>query len=276
MLFDILKESIKISLFVFGMMVLVDFLSILTKGRFGEAIKGKVWRQYFVSSSLGVTPGCLGAFLNVSLYGHGLLSLGAIVGGMIATSGDEAFVMLSLFPENALLLFGILFLSGLFFSRVTDFLAPRLKIRPCEECILHEYHSEKASPRHYIVDHLWGHIIKKHLIKIFLWTFLALLVLEFGLKNWDLELFVQNNLGWVMLIAALVGVIPESGPHLIFVMMFHKGMIPFSVLLVSSFVQDGHGMLPLFSYSVKDFITIKAFNLGFGLILGVILLILKL
>ena len=34
----------------------------------------------------GATPGCLGAFMNVSLYVHGMISFGAIVGGTIATS----------------------------------------------------------------------------------------------------------------------------------------------------------------------------------------------
>jgi len=73
---------------------------------------------------------------------------------------------------------------------------------------------------------------------------------------------------WVLLIGALMGIIPESGPHLIFVMMYAQGLIPFSVLLTTSFVQDGHGMLPLLSYSLKDSVLIKIFNLIFGLSVG--------
>ena len=76
---------------------------------------------------------------------------------------------------------------------------------------------------------------------------------------------------WVLLIASLVAVIPESGPHLIFAVMFSKGLIPFSVILASSIIQDGHGMLPLLSYSVRDSMLIKLFNLVFGLIIGIIL-----
>jgi hypothetical protein len=76
---------------------------------------------------------------------------------------------------------------------------------------------------------------------------------------------------WVLLIGALIGVFPESGPHLIFVMMYAKGLIPFSVLFTMSFVQDGHGMLPLLSYSIKDAVLIKALNLAFGLAIGNIL-----
>jgi len=73
---------------------------------------------------------------------------------------------------------------------------------------------------------------------------------------------------WVLLIGALMGIIPESGPHLIFVMMYAQGLVPFSVLFTTSFVQDGHGMLPLLSYSLKDSVLIKVFNLAFGLAIG--------
>jgi hypothetical protein len=65
-----------------------------------------------------------------------------------------------------------------------------------------------------------------------------------------------------------MGIIPESGPHMIFVMLYAKGMIPFSILLASSIVQDSHRMLPLLSYTVKDSILIKLFNLVFGIIIG--------
>jgi hypothetical protein len=54
-------------------------------------------------------------------------------------------------------------------------------------------------------------------------------------------------------------------------MMYAQGLVPFSVLFTTSFVQDGHGMLPLLSYSLKDSILIKLFNLIFGLSIGVIL-----
>jgi len=39
-------------------------------------------------------------------------------------------------------------------------------------------------------------------------------------------------------------------------------------LFTSSIVQDGHGMLPMLSYSLKDSLKIKIFNLTFGIILG--------
>ncbi len=330
MLWTVFRHSLIITILVFAMMILVDYVNVSTRGKMSSLIRGGVWRQYLTSSFLGATPGCLGAFMNVSFYVHGLLTFGALVGGMVATSGDEAFVMLALFPKKAILLFLILFGLGILLAWISDRVAGLVKITPCEECKLQVVHTEEAneplslrrgwanlrsfslhrfillgffllvligvllgivgpggwkgwlfalilllgllgmvtSSSHYLKGHIWDHLVAEHIWKVFLWTFFALLLVKLGLKYWDLAGFIRNHQMWILLLAAIVGVIPESGPHLVFVMMFAQGLIPFSVLLVSSLVQDGHGMLPLLSYTVKDSILIKLFNLGFGLILG--------
>ena len=131
-----------------------------------------------------------------------------------------------------------------------------------------------TAPGHYLEVHIWHHIVRRHLWRVFLWTFLAMLFIAIGFKYWNVEAFIRSNMTWVFLICALVGLIPESGPHMVFVMMFANGIVPFSVLLTSSIVQDGHGMLPLFSYSLKDALMIKIFNLVFAIVIGLPLLLL--
>ena len=126
-------------------------------------------------------------------------------------------------------------------------------------------------PEHYLREHIWEHIVKEHLWRVLLWAVGALLAVDLGLKYWDLESFVHAHMVWVLLIAVLVGIIPESGPHLIFVVLFANGLVPLSVLLAGSIVQDGHGMLPLLSYTLKDAALIKMFNLVIGLGLGLVL-----
>ena len=123
-------------------------------------------------------------------------------------------------------------------------------------------------PNHYLREHIWDHIVRRHLGRVFLWSFFAILIVDMGLTHWNFESFVKNHMVWILLISALAGIVPESGPHMIFVMMFAQGLIPFSVLLTSSIVQDGHGMLPLLSYTVKDSVLIKVFNLVFGMTVG--------
>ncbi len=267
-IFEIIRQTLQVTILVFLMMIVIDFIDVKTRGHFRRLMKGGSWRQYTVASFLGATPGCVGAFMNVSMYIHGFLSFGAIVAGMIATSGDEAFVMLAKFPMQALLLFGILFVLAIPLGRLSDLLAKLLRIVPCKDCDLHEIHQEENVRGHYLKEHIWKHIVKRHLWRVLLWTFFALLLVQLGLRYWELESFVKQNMGLVLLLSVLIGIIPESGPHLIFVMMFADGLIPFSVLLASSISQDGHGMLPLLSYTVRDTLLIKAFNVGAALLVG--------
>jgi len=125
-------------------------------------------------------------------------------------------------------------------------------------------------PEHFLDKHLWEHIVKVHLLRIFLWVFGVLLVLHFVLEPLNIEQWITGNQLVVLLIACLIGLIPESGPHLIFVTLFAQGMIPMSILLASSIVQDGHGMLPLLAESKRGFVYVKAINLIVGLVIGLI------
>ena len=82
----------------------------------------------FHSSLLGSPPACFGSFAGVSLYIHGMISFGAITGLMLATAGDEQFIMLAMIPETALILFAILFLLGIIAGYLTDFLIKKINI----------------------------------------------------------------------------------------------------------------------------------------------------
>lgn len=209
--------------------------------------------------------------MNVSLYVHGLISFGALVGGMIATSGDEAFLMIAMFPREAFILFGLLFISGIIFSWVTDKIMSRWNIRLSYKCELHQHHPEREGVSHYLKEHIWHHLIKRHIWKVFLWVLVAMMIIDFGLHYRDLNVFSAEYSIYFIIAAALIGIIPQSGPNIIFITMFANGLIPFSVLFTSSFVQDGHGLLPMLSYSVRDTIIIKGFNVVFGLLTGLLL-----
>ncbi|HOJ17287.1 MAG TPA: putative manganese transporter [Ignavibacteriaceae bacterium] len=278
MIKKLLIETVQITLLVGVMMILVDLINVLSKKRLeGYFIKARRYKQYVLSSLIGAVPGCLGGFMNVSLYVHGFITFGALTGSMIAVSGDEAFVMLAMFPETALVLFAILFVIGLFSGMLIDVVVKKYKISTCSNCKEMIVHMNlERNTLHYLKEHIYGHIIKKHLWKTALWTFAALALVEIGLEYLNLEKFTSEYKIVFFLFGALVGLIPESGPHLIFVTLFAQGLIPFSVLLTSSIVQDGHGMLPMLSYSFTDSVKIKVFNLIIGLSLGLFLFLIGL
>jgi len=269
---EVLQETLKILLIVLALMILTEYLELRFKDKIHKKITKKPSNQYVVSSFLGAVPGCVDAFFIVSLYVHGLVGFGALAAVMVATAGDEAFVMLAMLPlRTALLIFAVCLVLGIIAGFLADWVARKIKLKTCQPCEIEIHEEEELSTKHFLKEHVYNHIIKRHLPRLFLWLFFTMLVLQLILFKFDLATIMPQNTLLLIILAALIGIIPESGPHLIFLLLFVEGLIPFSVLLVSSIVQDGHGLLPLLSYSVKDTFYVKAFNVAFGLIVGLIL-----
>ena len=367
---DILRNSILITGLVVVMMMMIESLNIESKGLFFKGLRRTKVGQVVIGALLGSIPGCMGGFATVSLYTHRMFSFGALVAMMIASSGDESFVMLAMIPEQALMLFAVLFIIAIITGIITDKVYDRIHTSRCPkhdhdgcgaetDChdgyVVHDHderHSEGHShgkrhfgwkrivmfiglaifiaalatghlghdhaaheghvhteacdhshpehsschpersegsfsidllsedwmnvlfaglsvivlfvlllaSDHFVEDHLWNHIIKRHLPTIFGWTFGVLLVVGIGLQYIDIEKWISDNTVLMILLATLVGIIPESGPHLIFVTLFAAGVIPFPVLLASSISQDGHASLPLIAESKKSFAWAKLIN----------------
>ncbi|RKY47629.1 MAG: hypothetical protein DRP88_04030 [Candidatus Neomarinimicrobiota bacterium] len=330
-----LYDTIMITVFVFAMMLVIEYINVQTRGKWEKIIGRRRFGQYLVGALLGAVPGCLGSFTAVALYSHNILSLGALVTTMIATMGDETFVIMAMAPRKALLVITALFFISIPFGWLTDLLIGKRanKFFKCEcmevhgehcECFKREYvipqlkqlslerfllllisivsillvvfgviGPEKWNwvritilfvlfvatfiiltvPDHFLKEHMWEHVLKNHIPKIILWTFGALILVELIVNRLNLDSWIQSSKLIVLLIACLVGLIPESGPHLIFVTLYVSGTIPLSILLASSIVQDGHGALPLLAHSRKIFLLVKLINFIAGISVGGILLL---
>ena len=333
-IYQIFLNAFMITGFVFVMMLVIEYVNVQSQGIWQKGLTGNWWRQYLVAGILGAIPGCLGAFTMVALFSHRLVSFGALVTAMIATSGDEAFVMFAMFPKQAALLTVLLFVIGILAGYITDkFYVPKgiiekfteknLPLHDEPECKcfqkenLWDYLSHPSFyrlalativlllilgvmtgvlsggakiwmkitillslsfsffivvtvPDHFLKQHIWDHIVKVHIPRIFLWTFGTLLVIHFLMNYIDIHAWLSDNMLMVLFVAILIGIIPESGPHLIFVTLFFQGAIPFSVLLASSISQDGHGSLPLLAESKRGFLAMKLVNIVYALIFGLI------
>jgi hypothetical protein len=122
---------------------------------------------------------------------------------------------------------------------------------------------------HFLEEHLWGHVIKKHFFKIFLWTLGALTVVALLDHYIDAQTWVRDNKFYMLIAAILIGIIPASGPHLVFVFMFAQQNIAFSILLANTIMQDGHAGIPLLAESKKSFIYLKLVKLVLAIVAGV-------
>lgn len=422
---DALRNSILITGLVIVMMMMIESLNIESKGLFFKGLKKTRIGQVIFGALLGSIPGCMGGFATVSLYTHRMFSFGALIAMMIASSGDEAFIMLAMIPEQALVIFAVLFVVAVVTGIIVDYCNDKLHKKHCHkddhsECSsesdcdhgytvhCHEEHVESMSycacktasdtkrheveseaetsimhseSRHYgwkrivmfiglavfiaalatgqlghdhgahthtddcatvcthhsvpsshhsehdctddsphhdehsccthsanhtsvqthasinlldeqwmnvlfaglsvlvllvllfasdhfIEEHLWNHIIRKHLLTIFCWTFGVLLLVGIGLQYIKLDEWISSNTALMIILATLIGIIPESGPHMIFVTLYATGIVPLPVLLASSISQDGHSSLPLIAESRRSFLWAKLINCAVALIVG--------
>ena len=356
--------------------MMIESLNIRSNGRIFKRLKKTKFGQVVVAALLGSVPGCMGGFATVSLYTHRMFSFGALVAMMIASSGDEAFVMLAMIPEQALVLFAALFVIAVIVGYLTDKVWDWKHQKCCQkeehhECgaevlcadgyeihhneeVVHTHHSgdKGGSTRHFgwrrivmfvglavfigalatgqlghdhsahshesaevhhchdehcdhheaglsinllsedwmnvlfaglsvimlfvlllgsdhfVEDHLWNHIVRKHLPTIFAWTFGVLLVLGIGLQYIEIDRWISDNTALMIVLATLIGIIPESGPHLIFVTLYATGVVPMPVLLASCISQDGHASIPLLAESKRSFVWAKLINCLAALVFG--------
>ena len=277
LLTDVLKESLEVTLLVLAMMSLIEVFNVWTEGRMLRGLRGSGPLQIVVSALLGSIPGCAGGFASVSLYNHRMISFGALVAMMVATTGDEAFLMLALFPKQAAGLFAILLGLGIAIGFLTDRfrLGKGLRDIPCTE----DDHPEATEKepfswkrvREFLRENIWHHVIRKHLPALFAWTFGVMLV--FGLLDhyFDLERWISGTTPLMILLATAIGFIPQSGPHIAFVSLFASGVIPFPVLLANSISQDGHASLPLLSESKSAFLRAKTIKAAIAILLPLLL-----
>lgn len=417
LLTDTLRNSVLITGIVIIMMMMIESFNIESHGRLFSKVKGSSLRQVILASVLGSIPGCIGGFATVSLYSRRLLSFGALTAMMIASSGDEAFVMLAMMPDRALWIFAILFavavFSGVAIDRITKTCHPeqsanchpeqsvncnpersegsaedanpdsslplRMTSQPLrmtspqtgmttqppgmtapqtemtakgKEGPMAEKDGTKPEPERqtdpaekpagqdterrsltwrrivltaviilfavslaagwmehdhavpetgkirldllsewwmnlifailciimliilcfrsdrFIKETLWHHVLQKHLPNIFAWTFGVLLLIGILSEYIDLDRWVSDNTALMILLAVAIGIIPESGPHLIFVTMYASGIVPLPVLLASSISQDGHSSLPLLAEDKRSFVYAKLLNCIIALIVG--------
>lgn len=274
-----LKESITITLIIFVLMVIVELFVLKYKEKIISFAKRNRFLGYLTSSLFGSIPGCVGTFAMDSLYMAGLLSFGGIVAAMIATSGDEMLMMISMVMAGKLAatpivsLVAILFVLGIVGGYLADFLLKKYQVSFCSNCDITHHNHEEFKLKHFFTEHIYNHIIKKHIWQIFLWLFAAIFIIDLIKPLLDTStIFAGSNMFYILIVAALVGILPISGPNVFLLIMFSKGLVPFSILLTNSIIQDGHGLLPIMGFSMDDAVKIKVFNFVFGLTIGIILL----
>ena len=334
---DVLVQTILITFFVLAMIMVIEYINVFSQGAANRFMRQHQGMQIIIATVLGLIPGCIGTYTAVSLFTHDVVGFGALIANLIATTGDEAFFMLTLMPQKALIIGAILAALAITCGYIAAFVTKKHKnscgqenhfeihhthdthtpnLRPSLQGLKHpstkriilivsilafgvmaatgilaEHHHDHEEgadpvtitflilaslslfvaatvPDHFLEEHIINHVIKKHFVKIFVWTFAALAAIFVLNKYMDVEQFVSGNTLYILIAALAIGLIPESGPHLIFITLYVGGNIPLGILLANCIVQDGHGAIPLFAESKKYFFVAKGIKVILGAGIG--------
>lgn len=325
----VIAEALTILGFMYFILIFIEFVNYRLQGKLIHIFsKNNFWVNLLLPG-LGLLPGCFGSFAAVSMFTHGAINFGGLTGVMVATIGDEFFVLLHQAPATApgLLIFlvALAVLTSLALNhRILGFLGLN-KQKICGElqhthththpqptnankarwqlallipALLlvawglhqlghgHMHHGHHGDSQFIILALLGAlamaallatppsmaqkmrtHVVIGHLPRIFIWTLGALLVLEL-IHIEGHQWLTKMGLPMLFGVALLIGLIPQSGPHIVFILLFAQGAVPFSVLLANSIVQDGHGLLPLLARSRRAFFMVKLVKVVLALLVA--------
>ena len=255
-----LRLTLKIVVMVTVLMSIIEFIEQRYSNQIKSVIANRSTLQIVSASLLGAVPGC------------GSVGFGALVAVMLSTAGDEAFIMLAMIPDDTLKIIAATVVLGIVGGLLAEKVANLLHLEFDQSC---DYQvKEGDQEKGFLREHVFNHIILEHGPRLFLWIFIPLFIIDIATLEFDFASYVSGMPVLVLIIfAALVGVIPESGPHLLFVILYSRGLIPLPVLIVNTLSQDGHGLLPLLSHSIKDTVYVQIFTTVFSLTVGILLFI---
>jgi hypothetical protein len=307
-LLDILRRALLVSGAVAVMMIVIEYVNVQTRGALMTAVGTSRWRHYLIAVLLGAVPGCFGAYAVVALHTDRRVSLGAVTAAMIATAGDEMFVMLALYPATALLLTLCLAVLGFAAGWATDRVMGSEHDPTCGGFSVHADHDGCSAGQDLLAQWRRPRAHRVALVLLMVAMAVAVATGTFGPEEWEAERIALLALFGVGLF--IVGTVPDHfldehlwrhvalehvprvfawtlGAFAVVAVLVHLVDLetfvasqPFptmalaSVLVANSVVQDGHGMLPLLAHSRIDFIKVKAVNLIFGLIAGAVVMLL--
>ncbi|MBO7461338.1 MAG: arsenic efflux protein [Bacteroidales bacterium] len=345
---DVVGQIVVITFFVLSMIMVLEYVNVFSEGHVHGFMQRHSSLQILISSFLGIIPGCIGTYTAVSLYTHDVIGFGALIANLIATTGDEAFWMMTNMPDKALMIFLGLFALSVVSGYVANFFVEKHRSNCGQEAhfVLHnthdnhrrhslhgniienfrhlsahrlvlilsiivfitlslcgcleEHHEDEHGgedmlvtiislvvatvsfyivvrvPEHFLEDHIWHHVIGQHFWKILTWTSFALVIVFVVKEVCDIETWVKQFSGGsvyllCMIAAILIGLIPESGPHVVFIMLYCNGVMPLGALIANCIVQDGHGAIPLFAESKKDFFIVKGIKVVLAVVVGAVM-----
>jgi hypothetical protein len=294
---DALLDTSKMVPFLLIVYVLIEFIEY----KFGDKIRKGVEKAGktgpFLGSLAGIFPQCGFSVVTTALYTQRLVTIGTLLAVYLSTS-DEAIPVILSHPETAGLIFPLI-LTKVFIAIVAGYSIDLIykksnlsvlshinayKSGEDEEGHHHEVivdehaccgHNLSQSSKTFNIREIFFHPIK-HTLKIFVFIFLATLLINFlffKLGEDVIGSFLNSFVFLQPFIAGLIGLIPNCASSVALTELYLKGVITYGSLISGLCASGGLGILILFreEKNKKEVFKIIGLLLGISIFVGLII-----
>lgn len=275
-LYDAVLDCLKVLPILFLAYLLVSFLSHDHSHKFSGFLAKNRKTSVLYAAFLGCVPQCGFSSVIADLYSEKKVSLGTLVAVFVATS-DEAIPIMISNPDSIidmLILIGVKIVFAIFWGYLVDLGVKIFSSRKKQhtvnvEVVSNEPHSHKHECGHVHCDHCksdCGHEhgdccadnifldAFKHTFSIVIYIFVATLIINLiiGYCGTEaLENLLTTNMYLQVLIASLIGLIPNCASSVLLVELFIYGTLSFPALVAGLSAGAGVGLFILFSRNKK-------------------------
>ncbi len=286
-LFDAVLDTLKVLPILFLAYLLVSYISHDHKHKFSHFLSKKNKASVFYASCLGCVPQCGFSSVIADLYSERKVSIGTLIAVFIATSDEALPIMISNTDKivDLLILIGVKVALAIIWGYAIDFVFSLFKNRKRRTVVeipareeegehhLHEcghIHTDHCAHGHEdcCVDNVFIDAIA-HTFSIAVYIFVATFILNMIVTSIDisaLQNFLNTNVYLQIVLASLIGLIPNCASSVLLVELFMGVAVSGQVVQILSFpalvagltAGAGVGLVILFARNKKHILE----NLG--------------
>lgn len=280
---EIIKEAIIDTIKLLPFLILTFVVIEIFEHKFGKRVDDRIKNAGklgpLIGSALGIIPQCGFSVMAVGFYSQGYITLGTMIAVFISTS-DEALPILISTPgaiDRILPFIAAKFLFAVFWGYIIDLIVSKRKQRSelSKEKFEVECYNDECVDKPLNLVNVIYHSLKRAL-KITVYVFAVNLVITIILEQTSLHTLSGVTQGGGLLqliIASLIGLIPNCAVSIGFIQFYLAGAIGFGSLIAGLSSNAGMALLILFkeAKNKKTAVNIALILFTTSIISGIIL-----
>lgn len=276
---EAIVDTLKLLPFLLLTFIVIEIFEHKFGKKFDDRIKNAGKLGPLIGAALGIIPQCGFSVMAVGFYSQGYITLGTMIAVFISTS-DEALPILISTPgagSKILPFIAAKFLFAILWGYVIDFVVSKRKLKSKLQDgeVEGECYEDECVDKPLNIINIVYHSLRRAL-KISLYIFVVNLIITLIIKQTSIQNFNGTFMGSgliQMLIAAIIGLIPNCAVSIGLIQFYLAGAISFASLIAGLSSNAGLALLVLFkeAKNKKTAINITLTLFATSILTGIIL-----